>query len=108
MSLDSLLLFNAWLSVIMFGLTTAAITSPRIKDGVVIKAGLILMNLGYLGCASTLIEGISRHLIISSWVLTNVGLLIALAGWLLQGVLAPPGPRRRQADILHSTLQGLS
>lgn len=102
-----LLQVNAWLSAFMFVVTIVAIASPRVKDGVVIKAGLMLMMVGYLGCASTLVEVVTPQLILSSWILTSAGLLVAVTGWLFRGVLAPAPARRRRADILRSVIQGI-
>ena len=102
-----LLQFNAWLSVFMLILTFVAIASPRVKDGVIIKLGLMFMMVGYMGCASTLVEVVTPHLIVSSWILTNLGFLIAMSGWLLHGALAPAPARRRRADILRSVIQGI-
>lgn len=104
MDVHVLLLFNAWLSVAMFLATLGAIIDPRVKDKIIIKFGLIFMCLGYMGCASTLLEGQSHHLIVASWILTNLGLLIAIGGWLLRGYLGYYGPRRRRADILRSVI----
>lgn len=101
-----LLQFNAWLSVAMFCLTLWAIVSPRIRDGIVIKMGLIFMLVGYLGCASTLVEVVTPQLIVSSWILVNIGLVVAMSGWLFHG-LFQPGPRRPRADILRSVIQGV-
>lgn len=101
-----LLQFNAWLSVFMFTLTLVAIVSPRVKDGIIIKIGLMFMMVGYLGCASTLVEVVTPQLIFSSWILTNIGLLIALSGWLLHGALTPSTARRRRSDVLRSIIQG--
>lgn len=101
-----LLQFNAWLSVAMFCLTLWAIVSPRVKDGIIIKFGLLFMLVGYLGCASTLVEHVTPQLIVSSWILVNIGLVVAMSGWLLHSLLQP-GPRRRRADILRSVIQGV-
>lgn len=111
MDIELLLQINGWLSVGMFLITVLAIMNPLVKDGIIVKSGLILMCLGYFGCASGLVEGMTYGLVFSSWILTNIGLLVALSGWLVRGYFgnhAYHGPRRRRADILRSQIQELA
>jgi hypothetical protein len=103
MDVHALLQINGWLSLIMFGMTVLAILNPRVRDGIVIKFGLILMCFGYLGCASGLVEGMTYQLVFSSWIFTNLGLLVALAGWLYRSSKDSDGPRRRRTDVVHSS-----
>jgi len=54
-----------------------AITSPRIRDGVVVKFGMILMCLGFLGLADAVMH---HECSASAILLINGGLAVAMVG----------------------------
>ena len=76
---------NAWATLLLACFCAWAIFSPRVRDGVVIKLGLILMAIGYLVTVAQLVDGMDcsdLHGLARSALLTRVGLLIVVAGWL--------------------------
>jgi hypothetical protein len=76
--------FNAATSAALAGLTVWAILSHRVKDGVVIKAGLMCLALGLAVTAWHLVDGIGCEDLLPlnrARALINVGLLISLAGY---------------------------
>lgn len=62
-----------------------AALNPKVHDGVVIKAGLISMALGFAGTALALVDGLScldMPALSRSGLLIHGGLLLVAAGWL--------------------------
>ena len=77
--------------------TAGAILSPRVRDGVVIKVGLIAVVLGFAGLGYALAVQAAIEIVERALALLHVGLLVAMAGWWLRSRRAPQ-PRRRKSD----------
>lgn len=79
-----------------------AILHPRVHDGIVIKAGLILMVLGFLALAMRLLAGLQHDESIGlsrSILLVNSGAFVVLAGYCVRRARAGE-PRRRASDFI--------
>lgn len=75
-----------------------AILSPRVHDGVIVKAGLIVMALGY-GCKSALLWGALPPLVmplLRAQSLVTAGLALVLIGYLLRSRREGHPVRRRR------------
>lgn len=86
------------------GLITTALAwmvlSPKVHDGVVIKAGLICMALGFGSIALLLGGGITEKEIVGlerSLLLINAGIAVVIVGYLLRKARAHH-PVRRSTD----------
>ncbi len=83
---------NAFAALLLACICAWAILSPRVRDGVVIKLGLILMAIGYLVTVAQLADGMDcsdLQGLARSELLTRVGLLIVAAGWLWRHWVKP-------------------
>lgn len=75
-----------------------AILSPRVHDGVIVKAGLIVMAAGY-GCKAALLWGALPPLVmplLRAQSLVNLGLAVVLVGYLLRSRREGHPVRRRR------------
>ena len=88
-----------WLNALACGLIClaliGAIVSPRVHDGVVIKAGLICMAAGFGAISLQLLEGVEA--IARPLLLVNAGLAVVIVGYLLRKARARH-PVRRTSD----------
>lgn len=79
-----MIVINTFTALFLAGACFWAVMSPRVRDGIVIKVGLILMAVGYMVIAHALTDGMDcsdvRGLARAA-LLTRVGLLIVLGGW---------------------------
>lgn len=76
--------FNALVCAVLALLTAWAVLSPRINDGVMIKAGLIFMALGFSATAVALADGQTcsdLHVLGRAELLTHTGLLVVGLGF---------------------------
>lgn len=82
MSHQPLLYFNLAACVLLSLAALGAALSPRVRDGVVIKVGLGLMSLGFLGVAAALAaaNGFDWVVAIRGLSMVNGGLLVVVAG----------------------------
>lgn len=82
MSHQPLLQFNILACSLLALAALAVALSPRVRDGVVIKSGLGLMSVGFLGVAMALAsaEGFDWVVAIRGLSLVNGGLLLVAAG----------------------------
>lgn len=73
------------------------ILSPKVHDGVIIKAGLIAMSLGFGSIALLMLDGMTADDIISlerSLLLVNAGVAVVIVGYLLRKASARHALRR--------------
>lgn len=84
-----------------------AVMSPRVRDGIVIKCGLILMSLGLAMLSYSLPDPapVPRPLLFAG-TLILLGMLIVVAGAALR-VATPPGRLRRVTDWADLSDSGL-
>lgn len=78
-------ILNATASASIFGVIAWAIMTDRVRDGIVIKSGLILMALGFFGNACLQMNGVApddTRGLANCQMLINAGLLIVAVGWL--------------------------
>lgn len=87
---------NAAASLVLALLAAAAVISPRVRDGVVVKLGLILLALGAAGLGVALSTGGPMDVALRALGLQTAGLFVIVAGVLLRA--CRPGPRRRRAS----------
>lgn len=73
----------------------ALILSKRIKDGIVIKAGLILVSLGFFGASNVVLD--TPHDLLPAMHLIGVGAIVCMLGILIRGLITG-GKCRRVAD----------
>ena len=97
-------LLLAWANGIVCALIAcgllAAILSPRVRDGVVIKVGLICMALGFGGIAVDMLEGLEdgNAVRLSRCIaLVSAGVIIVAGGYLHRCARAG-APQRRVSD----------
>lgn len=86
---------NVLTALALAALCAFAVLSPSVKDGVVIKLGLIIAALGYMVTVYALVDGVSCEdikTLARASLLTRCGLLVICAGWFWRkarkGVLA--------------------
>lgn len=78
----------------------AAIVSPAVQDGVIIKVGLISMALGFGAMALRLFDGIGPEempSVLRALALINAGIGVVIVGYLLRKAVAKH-PVRRSTD----------
>lgn len=81
-----------------------AVLHPGVHDGIVIKAGLILMVVGFGTLALRLLAGLQEGDAIylsRSVLMVNAGALIVAAGYGLRRARAGGRPRRRSSDFMN-------
>jgi len=66
---------------VAFALAAYLVMSPSINDGIIIKSGLILMALGFLGAAAGLREGCD---IVNQYIVASIGVFIVLLGFAIR------------------------
>lgn len=89
--------FNAVACLLLALLAAWAVISPRVRDGVVIKLGLILLAMGAAGLAVALATGDPAYVVLRALVLHTVGLYLIAVGWLWRARRAR-APCRRASD----------
>ncbi len=94
--MESLMNINAAASLVLALLAAAAVISPRVRDGVVVKLGLILLALGAAGLGLALVTGGPMDVALRALGLQTAGLFVIVGGVLLRALR--PGPRRRRAS----------
>ena len=99
---------NVVLSLLLMGVLGYTVLSPRVRDGLVIKLGLVLMLLGLLGTVIQVLDGLTcddTMQLLHSRTLILAGLLVAAGGFawrVRQGkrragdVFGLPGGNRRE------------
>lgn len=92
----ALALLNATASAVITIALLAAILSPRVHDGVVIKTGLICMAAGFGSIALRFVDH-SVHGMERSLALVNAGLAVVILGYLWRRARAGH-PIRRTTD----------
>lgn len=96
----ALTLFNAAACGLIALALVGAILSPKVHDGIVIKAGLISMALGFGSIAVRMLDGLgvdeAVHLA-RSILLINAGLAVVILGYLWR-VARRGAPQRRIND----------
>jgi len=78
---------NAWTCAVLAIIFGWAVLSPRVHDGVIIKAGLISMALGFAATAWALADGQScddLHVLGRAEMLIHGGLLVVMFGFALR------------------------
>lgn len=94
---DLLLTFNAAACVLLAAVATWAVLSPRVRDGIVVKLGLILAVQGFAGLGAALAMGLPVIVWVRALALLHAGLLVVAAGvwWRFRQAR---GARRRASD----------
>lgn len=97
--MNMLLAFDTVAAAVLATVCGWAVMSPRIHDGLVIKAGLILMSLGLALLSFSLADAaeVARPYIVAGS-LVLVGLLVVVVGAALRVMNTPPRRRRRVTD----------
>lgn len=88
-------MFNAMFFLVIAFCIGGLILSDKIKDGVIIKFGLILVAIGFVGAASAVLENPSNYL--PAIRLIGIGSCVCLTGMLLRGHFSG-GKCRRASD----------
>lgn len=88
--------FNFAMLLLIAAVVLYAVLSPHIKDGVIIKVGLICISFGSLTLAAAQLTEPGEVNATHALALINAGLLIALAGYVLRR--RRTGPQRRMSD----------
>lgn len=76
--------FNAATSLLLALLCAWAVLNPRVRDGIIIKLGLIGMSLGFFVTFWAVADGMDcddLNALARAGLLTRGGLLIVIAGW---------------------------
>lgn len=85
-------------SIILGVAATYAVLSPRVHTGLIIMVGLVAVAIGSFGHAALVLTagfgcgelvGFARAAL-----LTRIGLLVVVGGWLLRAGLSPYAPKR--------------
>lgn len=76
--------FNTFMSLILSVITGWAIMSQRVRDGVIVKSGLICVAIGFIGAALVSIDNGDHNSLATAHALVFVGLLICAVGYLLR------------------------
>jgi 1,4-dihydroxy-2-naphthoate octaprenyltransferase len=91
--------FNCLASLVLSIATGWAVMSPRVKDGIVIKIGLVCLSVGFVGI---FFFHISRpdgpHPLASAQALVHLGVLICAAGYVLRTRRHSGVSKRRASD----------
>lgn len=94
---------NFTAAILLVAVSTYAVLSPKVHDGVVVKLGLILVALGAGGLASALYNGLDTQdirALTHSTLMLNIGLLIVIIGGVLRLRAPGVGRRRRVSDFV--------
>ena len=81
---DFIAILNGVISVAFSAVLVWGVLSPRVRDGVVVKFGMILMAIGFALSAALLLDGIDHADLIPlnrSRLLSHVGAVVAVVGW---------------------------
>lgn len=76
--------FNTLMSMVLAALAGWAVMSHRVRDGVVVKSGLILVAVGFIGAALVALDSGDHNSLASAHALVYVGLLVCALGYLLR------------------------
>lgn len=76
--------FNTIMSLALSLATTWAIMSHRVRDGIVIKAGLICVALGLFAAALIALDHGAAEPLAAAHALVHLGLLVCALGYLLR------------------------
>lgn len=78
-----------------------ACLSPRVKDGIIIKLGLVGLALGFASYGYLVFAGLDVQALTRAQLVINAGVVVTVAGWWLRG---RPGrqhvPERRASDFV--------
>lgn len=74
--------FNTIMSLVLALLASVAVLSARVRDGIIIKGGLICIALGFLGAALVSLEQSGAAALATAHALVHVGLLVIAVGYL--------------------------
>lgn len=88
-------MFNAMFFLVVAFCISCLIMSHKIKDGVVIKFGLILVAIGFVGASSAVLENPENYL--PSLRLIGIGASVCIIGVVIRG-LCTGGKCRRFSD----------
>lgn len=93
--------FNGFMSVILCVLTGWAVMSNKVKDGVVVKIGLVCLSLGFFGAFAVYFENPNDHdrAIDAVHALIYIGVAVCIFGYWLR---TRSGLNRRIEDWLQT------
>lgn len=91
--------FNALAGLVLSAATGWAVMSPRVRDGIVIKIGLVCLSVGFAGI---FFFHLSRpdgpHPLAAAQALVHLGVLICAAGYVMRRRRHNGVSRRRASD----------
>ena len=92
--------FNTTMSLLLSTLSAWAILSCRVRDGIIVKTGLICISLGFLALFLLAFDPGGRQPLAFANALVHIGLLICVGGYLVRNWRHRPragqGPRKRR------------
>lgn len=89
---------NTLMSLAISAFAGWAVMSPCVKDGIVIKIGLGLVSLGFLGAFFPGVEPTGAAPLVFAHALISLGLLICAAGYLWRTRPQRPRIRKRRSS----------
>jgi len=89
--------FNTVMSLTLAIVLGMAIVSTRVRDGIVIKTGLMFMTFGFFGAAMTILSDDPNDALAMGHAAVHIGLLICVLGYLLR-TRRKKGEQRRISD----------
>ncbi len=87
---------NAVACLLLTVIAGLAVVSPRVRDGVLVKLGMILISIGAFGLAVALATAAPDDVLLRALGLYTGGLLVVALGVVLR--VRAPGARRRRAS----------
>lgn len=89
---------NTLMSLALSAFAGWAVMSPCVKDGIVIKIGLGLVSLGFLGAFFLGVEPTGAGPLVFAHALISLGLLICAVGYLWRTRTSRPRMRKRRSS----------
>lgn len=92
--------FNTTMSLLLSALSSWAILSCRVRDGIIVKIGLACISIGFLSLFMLALDPGGRQPLAFANALVHIGLVICVAGYLVRNIRKRPragqGTRKRR------------